>query len=110
MTSIDETNPDATPLTDWLPRDVRPVHPGVYERRVSDGSFSCWNGRQWNGDAPDPAAAAGMSEPSRDQNASWRGLVEKSDLPCATCRGETVVDRGYDDVADRDLITECPDC
>ena len=57
-----------------------------------------------------PALAAGSAERSRDQNASWRGLATPSDLPCATCKGETVVDRGYDHDAERDLIGECPDC
>ena len=99
-----------TPLTDWIPGSTTPVHQGVYERRVSDGSFSCWNGAVWNADAASPADAAGKESPSRDQNASWRGLAEPSALPCATCKGHTVVDRGYDEDAGKDLLGECPDC
>ena len=97
-------------LTDWISGAVHPVHEGVYERRVSDGSFSCWNGRGWNRDATTPAKAAGQREPSRDQNASWRGLTSPSDLPCATCKGHTMLDRGYDEDSGLDLIGECPDC
>lgn len=110
MSSIDSTSHDDTPVTDWLPGSIHPVHEGVYERRVSDGSFSCWNGTRWKEDAQSPALAAGKVAPSRDQNASWRGLAVQSDLPCATCKGETVVDGGYDEESERDLLGECPDC
>ncbi len=106
-TTFADQSPD---LTDWLPGAVPPVHEGVYERRVSDGTFSCWNGNQWNADADSPAEAAGSQAASRDQNASWRGLVAQSSLPCATCKGHTVVDRGQHEETDADLIGECPDC
>lgn len=105
MRTVDENE-----VTDWIGGSVAPVHEGVYERRVSDGGFSCWNGRQWNADADTPAEAAGKTNPSRDQNASWRGLAAPSDLPCATCKGHTVVDGGYDEDGELDLIAECPDC
>lgn len=101
---------DEHEVTDWISGRVTPVHEGVYERRVSDGAFSCWNGGQWNEDAASPSEAAGKTIPSRDQNASWRGLATQSDLPCATCKGHTVVDGGYDEDSGRDLIAECPDC
>lgn len=107
QTVVDETTFD---VTDWIAGDVKPVHEGVYERRNSDGSFSCWNGQAWNEDAATPAEAAGREAPSRDQNASWRGLVEQSPLPCATCKGHTVVDGGVDAESGADLIAECPDC
>ena len=104
------TDIETSELTDWIPGEVKPVHEGVYERRMSDGSFSCWNGEVWNEDAATPADAAGKTSPSRDQRASWRGLAVPSALPCATCGGHTIVDRGYDPDTDRDLLTECPDC
>ena len=104
------TRPDTTDVTDWLPGTLRPVHEGVYERRVSDGSFSCWNGERWNADADTPDLAAGAERASRDQNASWRGLAEESSLPCATCKGHTIVDRGQHAETDADLLDECPDC
>lgn len=95
-------------VTDWTPGNVHPVREGVYERRVSDGTYSCWDGTRWNQDADSPAEAAGRRTPSRDQDASWRGLAEPSDRPCATCRGHGVIDGGNDESPD--LIAECPDC
>lgn len=97
-------------LTDWISGALHPVREGVYERRVSDGSFSCWNGRSWNRDAATPVDAAGAVEASRDQNASWRGLTSASSLPCATCKGHTVIDRGFDPDSGAELLGECPDC
>ncbi len=97
-------------LTGWIAGTVRPLHEGVYERRVSDGSFSCWNGLAWNEDAATAAEASTKSVPSRDQNASWRGLTSPSALPCATCGGHTIVDRGQHEETDEDLLGECPDC
>lgn len=97
-------------VTDWIPGSVRPMREGVYERRVSDGTYSCWDGAAWNRDSDSPAEAAGSRTTSRDQNASWRGLTERSELPCATCNGHGIVDRGYDEASSRDLIDECPDC
>ncbi|MEO8938783.1 MAG: hypothetical protein ABI277_04650 [Burkholderiaceae bacterium] len=105
-----ENDGDPNEVTDWFSGAVHPAQEGVYERRVSDGSFSCWNGRSWNRDADTPADAAGAVEPSRDQNASWRGLKAASALPCATCKGHTVVDRGFDVETGADLLVECPDC
>ena len=101
---------ETSELTDWMPGTLEPVHEGVYQRRMSDGSFSCWTGRVWNRDAATPDEAAGSTSPSRDQRASWRGLATPSALPCATCGGHTIVDRGYDAETDRDLLEECPDC
>ncbi len=97
-------------VTDWLPGSERPMREGVYERRVSDGAYSCWSGEAWNEDAESPAEAATRRSPSRDQNASWRGLVEPSGLPCATCKGHTVVDLGQHPESGDDLLDECPDC
>lgn len=110
MTTTTLPSDQTSDVTDWISGGIKPVHEGVYERRMSDGPFSCWNGHTWNGDAAGPAEAAGSTVPSRDQNASWRGLVRQSSLPCATCSGHTIVDRGYDEDAGVDLLGECPDC
>jgi hypothetical protein len=97
-------------VTAWFGPPSHPAHEGVYERRAPAGPFACWNGRAWNADARSPAHAAAQRDVSPHQDASWRGLVEPSDVPCATCRGHTVVDRGVDDENGIDLIAECPDC
>ena len=97
-------------VTDWMPGSAHPAREGVYERRVSNGSFSCWGKDGWREDADSPAEAAGRNTPSRDQHASWRGLVEPSDQPCATCRGHTIVDGGQHLETDEDLLAECVDC
>lgn len=97
-------------VTDWFDAGVRPAHEGVYERLFPAGPYSCWNGAGWNADAPDPGAAAGQAAPSAFQEARWRGLIEASAEPCATCRGHTVVDRGFDEDSGEDLIAECADC
>ena len=97
-------------VTDWYGATARPVHEGVYERLFPAGPYSCWNGRAWNADAPRPAEAARQTRASDYQDARWRGLVEASAEPCATCRGHTVVDRGVDEDSGEDLIAECVDC
>jgi hypothetical protein len=97
-------------VTDWFGTQTRPTHEGVYERLFPAGPYSCWNGAAWNADAYEPAAAARQDRLSDVQDARWRGLVEASAAPCATCRGHTVVDRGVDDDSGEDLIAECPDC
>ncbi len=97
-------------VTDWFGPSSRPEREGVYERLAPGGAFTCWNGRAWNADAHSPADAARQTAISPHQAVPWRGVVEQVDAPCATCRGHTVVDRGYDDERDADLIAECPDC
>ena len=72
--------------------------------------YACWDGRHWRGDAGSVAAAASREEASAVQRAAWRGLVEAAPAPCATCRGNTVIDRGVDIESGADLIAECPDC
>lgn len=97
-------------VTEWFDARSRPVHEGVYERLFPAGPYSCWNGASWNADASDPTAAARQPRPSAWQDARWRGLLEASAEPCATCRGHTVVDRGFDEDSGEDLIAECVDC
>ena len=101
---------DDAATTPWFDAAARPAHEGVYERRAPAGPFACWNGRGWNADAATPGQAARQTATSAHRDAAWRGLVEPSDAPCATCRGHTVVDRGFDDERGVDLIAECADC
>ena len=96
--------------TAWFDADVAPACPGVYERRAPAGPYACWDGRQWRDDAGSVAAAALREDASAVQRAAWRGLVEAAPAPCATCRGNTVIDRGVDSESGADLIAECPDC
>jgi hypothetical protein len=103
-------NDDEAAVTAWMPPDARPVREGVYERQDPAGPFSCWSGRAWNADARTPGEAARRTSPSPQQRAPWRGRVEASDAPCATCRGHGVVDRGFDEEHGVDLIDECADC
>ena len=97
--------------TVWFDADVAPARPGVYERRAPAGPYACWDGRRWRGDAGSVAAAASREYTSPRQRAAWRGLVSAAaSAPCATCRGQTVIDRGVDIESGTDLIVECPDC
>jgi hypothetical protein len=100
----------ALTVTEWFGASSPPEHEGVYERLFPGGPFSCWNGRAWNKDAHGPADAALQTTLSPHQNVPWRGLLQPSPAPCATCRGHTVVDRGFDQETGADLIAECPDC
>lgn len=97
-------------VTDWFDGTVEPTREGVYERSYPGGPYSCWNGRAWNDDAPSPSAAATRTGASEHPAASWRGLVQKTGLPCATCRGRTVIDHGVDEDTGLDRIVECPEC
>lgn len=98
------------PLTGWLPASARPVRAGVYERRTPAGRYACWDGARWRADAPTPAAAARQEASSGQGEAPWRGLARLSAAPCATCRGQTVIDRGVDTQSGADLIEECAEC
>lgn len=97
-------------VTPWLEGDLKPQREGVYERRSRPGAYSCWNGKSWNEDAPTPFEAALETRLSHYQGTQWRGLAEPSALPCATCKGHTVVDRGFDEETGADRLEECPDC
>ena len=63
--------------TPWFEGAERPVYTGVYQRPFPAGPYSRWDGGQWIGDAATPAAAAARTEPSRYQDAPWRGLAER---------------------------------
>lgn len=97
-------------LTDWLDGRARPARPGVYERGEPGGPYACWGGQGWFADAASPEAAARQEAPSAHQSAPWRGLAQPPAAPCLTCRGHTLLDRGFDEPSGRDLIAECPDC
>ena len=97
-------------LTDWFEGSVEPARAGIYERRGGEARFACWDGSRWRRDADSASAAARQQSASPVQRAAWRGLVEASSAPCATCRGHTVVDQGIDVETGADLIAECPDC
>lgn len=97
-------------VTDWFDAKTPPAREGVYERDAPAGPFACWDGQAWKADAKAPADAARAARSSPIQAARWRGLVERTDRPCATCGGHTVVDRGIDAESGDDLIDECPDC
>jgi len=96
--------------TRWFDAGRPPARSGVYERRAPAGPYTCWDGARWRADADSPAAAALQPGASARQRAAWRGLVAAPDSPCATCRGQTVIDRGVDVDSGADLIAECPDC
>jgi hypothetical protein len=106
-TTIAANEPERTA---WFDDHRTPARPGVYERRAPAGPYACWDGRHWRGDAGSVAAAVSREEASAVQRAAWRGLVEAAPAFCATCRGNTVIDRGVDIESGADLIAECPDC
>jgi hypothetical protein len=97
-------------LTAWLDGSQRPARAGVYERKAPAGRYACWGGDGWFADAATPEAAALEEAPSAHQTAPWRGLAQPPAAPCLTCRGHSVLDRGFDESGGQDLITECPDC
>ncbi|MDB5999323.1 MAG: hypothetical protein JWP52_1022 [Rhizobacter sp.] len=103
-------NTDEPALTDWLDGQQHPAHEGVYQRDAGDVAFACWDGSRWHADAATAEAAVTRDEISPQQALRWRGLATPSSLPCATCRGHGVLDRGFDEESERDLIDECPDC
>jgi hypothetical protein len=67
-------------LTQWFSGDVKPVHIGVYERRLkftTDVYYSLWDGENWQWlywTVKDAAASAGA--PSAFQNLPWRGVLK----------------------------------
>jgi hypothetical protein len=69
---------DKLKRTPWFSHGVKPLRPGVYERRYASGAilFSEWTGHNWL------FAAATSSEAVKRRDVSyatvaWRGLVEK---------------------------------
>jgi hypothetical protein len=75
-------------FSEWFPRDVKPVHQGVYEVRVKENGklvrwFSCWTGEHWGLSDQTPIAAFEHCETPSDAakhagGFEWRGLKEKS--------------------------------
>ena len=67
-------------LTQWFPGDVKPVHVGVYERRLKFKTgvyYSQWDGEKWlrlHLTVEDAAASAGAL--SVYQNLPWRGVLK----------------------------------
>jgi len=97
--------------TRWFAAGTVPARSGVYARRApAPALYACWDGTRWRDDADSVEAAASRQGASAVQCAPWRGLVEAAPTPCATCRGQTVIDHGVDSESGADLITECPDC
>ena len=66
-------------LTQWFPGYVKPVHVGVYERRLrfkTDVYYSRWDGEKWCTLCDTVDEAAHKIFDSAYQNLPWRG-VEK---------------------------------
>jgi hypothetical protein len=66
---------------DWMPGDVKPESPGVYERESEDGRFfrttySAWDGFIWKWACLTPEKAAQAIMDSINQDAPWRGQLE----------------------------------
>ena len=101
-----------TPLatTAWLSAGTSPALPGVYQRSGPAGPYACWDGSRWRRGATSAASAALQTAPASAAGARWRGLRQAATAPCATCRGQTVIDHGFNDDSGADLIVECPDC
>jgi hypothetical protein len=69
-------------ITPWFPGSVKPVHVGVYLRKVLSNweSYSYWNGEQWCQYGPTPdVAALYKNKPSIYQNFPWAGLTACSE-------------------------------
>lgn len=68
----------AEKLTSLFRGDVKPVRPGVYQRKLRGGSFyySKWDGEKWLVSTLDVECAAIQELPSLVQSAPWRGLAE----------------------------------
>jgi hypothetical protein len=72
-------------LSDWFPREITPVHVGVYEVRVKANGkivrwFSCWTGKHWGLSDQTPRAAWVHCDMPSDAAAhaggfEWRGLT-----------------------------------
>lgn len=65
-------------LTPWFPGDVKPVRPGVYERKVVvlRRYYSRWTGSRWLTIEDSAQRAAQSNYQSMYQDLPWRGLAE----------------------------------
>lgn len=63
--------------TPWFPGDVKPAHPGVYQRFFPHRAmFAEWTGCQWLLASSSPRAAKRRKLASGQQDTvRWRGLV-----------------------------------
>jgi hypothetical protein len=76
-------------LSEWHPREITPVHVGVYEVRVKANGkivrwFSYWDGRRWSLSASTPEQASIYMYTRSDAaehagGFEWRGLKEKAE-------------------------------
>ena len=69
-------------MTDWFPPDVKPVHVGVYEIKLSEYNFevySYWDGSRWCFACinVDDAFSLKHRETKLFQKRYWRGLAKK---------------------------------
>ena len=66
-------------LTPWFPGDVKPVHVGVYERRLKFRAgvyYSQWDGEKWLRLHWTVEGAAHQILDSVYQNLPWRGVLK----------------------------------
>lgn len=66
--------------TPWFPSDVKPVHPGVYERDFGTIGirFAYWTGTNWGGFAVEHKhAVQNRRFPTAHPVAPWRGLARR---------------------------------
>ena len=69
-------------LTPWFPADVKPVRPGVYQRKapgIGDecAGYCCWTGSFWGKFSPFISDAVIKSDrPTIYTDDVWRGLAE----------------------------------
>lgn len=66
-------------LTKWFPGDVKPVHIGVYERRLKSWTYvyySRWDGENWLYMCDTVDKAASQIIDSAHQNLPWRGVLK----------------------------------
>lgn len=66
-------------LTPWYPRDVNPVHKGVYEIKNNLGMrwFRYWDGESWYEGSWYPASAV-WNKKKAYYREPWRGLTKKA--------------------------------
>lgn len=70
--------------TDWFHPSVKPVHVGVYQRRIGemmDPNFAYWDGKRWSAfvgclGTPDDALKE-KRHASAFHGLKWRGLAQK---------------------------------
>lgn len=74
------TTTPARETTDWFPADVKPVHPGIYEKLNTSTNivfYSEWTGYNWLIGAIDIRVASKMTS-TAVRIWPWRGLKEQA--------------------------------